>query len=55
MVKTALAAAEKLYTADEFEQMPEFNQNYELLDGRIVQKPMPTEEHSWIARLIIRA
>jgi Uma2 family endonuclease len=55
MVKSAVAPAEKLYTADEFEQMPEFHQNYELIDGRIVQKPLPTEEHSWIARLIVRA
>jgi len=29
---------EKLYTVEEFELMPEFNDNYELIDGRLFKK-----------------
>ena len=46
---------ERLYTADEFEKMPEFDERYELLDGKLVEKPMPKQEHGLIARLIMRA
>jgi Uma2 family endonuclease len=45
----------RTYTADEFEKLPEFNENYELVDGRLVKKPMPGYEHSWIAGVIMRA
>lgn len=44
---------ERRYTAEEFERLPEFQaQRYELIDGRLVVKPMPGYEHSWIADLI---
>jgi Uma2 family endonuclease len=39
-----------LLTIDEFEQLPEFGEGgYELVDGRLVKKPMPGEEHGRIA------
>jgi Uma2 family endonuclease len=38
-----------LLTFDQFEQLPEFGAGYELVDGRLVQKPMPGEEHGRIA------
>lgn len=43
---------EKTYTVEEFEQMPEFDDRYELLDGRLVEKPVPAPEHGWIIDLI---
>ncbi len=42
-------AAEKLYTIEEFQQLPEFGEGYELVDGRLVKKPMPGLEHGVIA------
>jgi hypothetical protein len=41
MAVTHLLKTEKLYTADEFEQMPQFYERYELIEGRIVENPMP--------------
>jgi len=32
------AEPEKLYTVEEFELMPEFNDNYELIDGRLIKR-----------------
>jgi Uma2 family endonuclease len=49
MAATQVFQTEKLYTADEFEQMPEFHGRYELIEGRIIEKPMPMDEHSLIA------
>jgi Uma2 family endonuclease len=46
---------ERIYTSDEFETLPEFDERYELLDGRLVEKPMPGIEHGTIARRIIKA
>lgn len=43
---------ERTYTPEEFEASAEFNERYELVDGRPVKKPMPGEEHGWIARII---
>jgi Uma2 family endonuclease len=43
----------RTYTADEFEALPEFNENYELIDGRLIKKPMPGIEHSYIALIIL--
>lgn len=48
---------EKLYTADEFEEFiarPENrDRHFELIDGTIVEKAMPTEEHALIIGLFI--
>jgi Uma2 family endonuclease len=46
--------SEKLYSADEFENLPEFDNGYELVEGRLVKKPVPNNEHSLIARIIIK-
>lgn len=43
---------EKTYTIEEFEQLPEFDDHYELVDGRLVKKPVPVHEHGWIADII---
>ena len=40
---------ERSYSSDEFENMPEFDERFELVEGRLVKKPMPTHKHSWIA------
>jgi Uma2 family endonuclease len=45
---------EKIYTTLEFENLPEFNEPYELIEGKLVKKPMPNSEHSLIARILIR-
>ncbi len=42
-------ADQGLITIDEFERMPEFSGGYELVDGRVVKKPMPGDEHGRIA------
>ncbi len=43
---------EQTYTAQEFETLPEFWEGYELIEGRLVKKPMPGFEHNWIADVI---
>jgi Uma2 family endonuclease len=43
---------EKTYTPEEFENMPEFQENYELVNGRLVKKPMAGDDHGRIARYI---
>ena len=50
--KARAVEAEKLYTISDFEKMPEFSENYELIDGRIAEKAMPGDRHGRIARLI---
>jgi Uma2 family endonuclease len=49
MPQARIPNLDKLYTISDFERMPEFDENYELIDGRIVQKAMPGDEHSTIA------
>ncbi len=44
----------KIYTSDEFENLPQFDARYELVNGRLAKKPMPGYEHSLIARLILK-
>ncbi len=44
--------AERTYSPEEFEALPEFNERYELVDGKLVKKPMPGGEHGSIARRI---
>ncbi len=44
---------ERTYTSDEFEKMPEFDENFELIDGRLVQKPMPVLQHGRIAKRLL--
>lgn len=34
--------SKRLITAEEFEQMPEFDYRYELVEGRLAKKPMPS-------------
>jgi len=43
---------ERSYSSDEFENMPEFDERFELVEGRLVKKPMHTHKHSWIADII---
>jgi Uma2 family endonuclease len=43
---------ERTYTPEEFENLPEFDELYELVDGKLVKKPMPGDRHSRIARRI---
>lgn len=53
MAMRRTATAEKLYTIEEFENMPEFTaeEDYELIDGKLVKNPMPGTggEHDQIA------
>lgn len=53
---TALPArlTERIYTAAEFETLPEFDAPYELIEGRLIKKPMPNSKHSLIARILTR-
>jgi Uma2 family endonuclease len=44
---------ERAYTPEEFENLPEFDELYELIDGKLVKKPMPGDKHGRIARYII--
>ena len=46
---------EQLYTVAEFEQLPEFDERYELTDGRLVEKTVPGGKHALIARRLIQA
>jgi Uma2 family endonuclease len=43
------------YTVAEFEKMPESAGRYELLDGQLVEKPVPDARHAYISRLLIRS
>lgn len=38
----------RTYTVEEFEALPEFDDNYELLDGKLIEKPMPGDDHGRI-------
>ena len=55
----ALRATKELFdrmiTPAEFEQLPEANLRFELINGKIVEKPMPVFEHSGITNNINRA
>ncbi|MBN9390619.1 MAG: Uma2 family endonuclease [Chloroflexi bacterium] len=42
----------RTYTPAEFEALPEFEELYELVNGKLVKKPMPGDEHGRIARRI---
>src|SRR5436305_1612447 len=39
---------ERLYTVEEFEQLAEFGDRYDLIDGRLVKRPVPGGKHSFI-------
>lgn len=43
---------ERSYTVDEFENLPEFSDRYDLLDGKLVKKAVPGVEHSAIIDII---
>jgi Uma2 family endonuclease len=45
---------ERFYTAAEFETLPEFDEPYELIEGKLVKKAMPNSENSLIARILTR-
>jgi len=46
--------SEENLTPAQFEAMTEFDQGYELLDGRLVKKPMAGDEHGRIIRSIMK-
>ncbi|MBN9388068.1 MAG: Uma2 family endonuclease [Chloroflexi bacterium] len=46
---------EKIYTAEEFQELPEFDTSFELIEGRLVEKPVPGFQHSVIARRLLKA
>lgn len=46
---------EKTYTVDEFEQLPQFDERYELIDGRLIERPKPNYEHGRIVQRLNRA
>jgi Uma2 family endonuclease len=41
---------EKTYTVEEFENSPEFQENYELVNGKLVKRPLIGDQHGRIAR-----
>src|SRR3569832_116354 len=43
---------ERTYTVDEFEELAEFGDRYDLIDGRLVKRPVPGAEHSYIFDII---
>ncbi|HEX2913135.1 MAG TPA: Uma2 family endonuclease [Chloroflexia bacterium] len=43
---------ERTYTVAEFIDLPEYNERYELIDGRLVEKPVAKFEHGLIADII---
>jgi Uma2 family endonuclease len=45
---------DRTYTVEEFEELPEFDEDYELIDGRIVKKVPPSDAHGWASKVIIR-
>lgn len=46
---------EKTYTAAEFQTLPEFDAHFELVEGRLREKPVPGLQHSLIARRLLKA
>jgi Uma2 family endonuclease len=46
---------ERTYTSDEFERLPQFNERYELIDRRLIEKPMPNYEHGRVVQRLNRA
>jgi Uma2 family endonuclease len=44
----------RTYTPEEFEALPQFDELYELVDGKLVKKPMPGDAHGRIAKRIDR-
>ncbi len=51
---TLQADLERTYTVAEFEALPEFDELYELVDGKLVKKPMPGDANGRIAKRIDR-
>ena len=47
-------AVERTYTPQEFEALPQFDELYELVAGKLVPKPMPGDAHGRIAKRIDR-
>jgi Uma2 family endonuclease len=45
---------QRTYTPEEFENLPEFEELYELVKGKPVKKPMPGDDHGRIARAIMK-
>ena len=46
---------DRLITADEFERMPEASERFELIDGKIREKPMPVYDHAKTSHRISQA
>ena len=55
LTKEDLLNSDRPITADEFERMPQSSERYELIDGKIREKPMPVFDHSDISHLIDHA
>lgn len=45
---------DRTYTPAEFEALPQFDELYELVDGKLVKKPMPGDAHGRIAKRMDR-
>lgn len=55
MAMRRAALKSRLYTFDEFTRMPEYAERFELLYGRLVEKPVPKIERSEVANALLRA
>ncbi len=53
-LRARTADLERTYTPEEFEALPEFDELYELVEGKLVKKPMPDDAHGRIAKRIDR-
>jgi Uma2 family endonuclease len=54
-LRARTADFEKRYTAEEFQELPEFDRRFELVEGSLVEKPVPGYQHSSIARRLLKA
>jgi Uma2 family endonuclease len=54
VLRTKEPDLERLYTPEEFENLPAFDELYELVKGKLVKKPMPGDKHGRIARRLMR-
>ena len=45
----------RLYTSEEFQNLPEADQSYELIDGKLVRKAVPKYDHNRVVLNLIKA
>lgn len=55
VIRARAADIEPTYTNEEFEALPEYNENYELVDGKLVKREVPNTKHGWIASKLNKA